>query len=122
MGNFATSGQIVFSPVAAWGLDGAQAYDPVIASLHEIGHTMRLMDQIGLTIMGNPYNGTIMAGALRAGVHDANSDANSVYNPSAGDIADLQASCTDCNIPAPGVLAPALAVLGFGAIRRRRAA
>lgn len=121
-GNLATSGQIVFSPIAAWGLAGAQAYDPVIASLHEIGHTMRLMDQIGLTIMGNPYNGTVMAGAMRAGVHDANANGLSQYNPSAGDIADLQASCTDCNIPAPGVLAPAFAALGFGAFRRRRAA
>ncbi|MGH7243777.1 MAG: hypothetical protein ACREJD_10205 [Phycisphaerales bacterium] len=120
--NLATSGQIVFSPIAAWGLAGNLAYDPVIASLHEIGHSMRLIDQIGLTIMGTPYNGTIMAAAMRAGVHDANTNANSVYNPSAGDIADLQASCADCNIPTPGVLAPALAAFSFGAIRRRRAA
>ena len=67
-GNLATSGQIVFSPVAAWGLAGAQAYDPVIASLHEIGHTMRLLDQVGFSIMGNPYFGTIMAASMQAGM------------------------------------------------------
>lgn len=120
--NIATSGQIVFSPLAAWGLAGAQAYDPVIASLHEIGHSMRLLDQAGLTIMGNPYNGTIMAGAMRAGVHDANSNGISFYNPSAGDLADIQNSCTDCSIPSPGVLPAALGAIGLGALRRRRAA
>lgn len=121
-GNLATSADIVFSPVAAWGLVGAQEYDPVIASLHEIGHTMRLMDQIGNTIMGNPYLGTIMAESLRAGVHDANAGPLSQYNPSAGDIADIQLSCADCNIPAPGVAVTAFAAIGFGAFRRRRAA
>ncbi|MBN8596972.1 MAG: hypothetical protein J0L78_04785 [Planctomycetes bacterium] len=121
-GNLATSAEIIFSPLAAWQLVGAATYDPVIASLHEIGHTMRLMDQIGNVIMGNPYFGTIMAESLRAGVHDANANANSDYNPSAGDIADIQLSCADCSIPAPGAVATGLAAIGFGACRRRRAA
>jgi len=121
-GNLATNGEIVYSPVASWGLAGNLAYDPVIASLHELGHTMRLIDQAGLTIMGTPYNGTIMAGAMRAGVHDANADINSSYNPSAGDIADIQLSCADCDIPAPGAAVSLFAAIGFGVIRRRRAA
>ncbi|MBS0191492.1 MAG: hypothetical protein U0573_10540 [Phycisphaerales bacterium] len=120
-GNIANGGQIVFSPLADWGLAGALAYDPVIASLHEIGHTMRLLDQIGLTIGPSPYLGTIMAASMKAGVHDANADINSMYNPSAGDIADIQMSCTDCSIPAPGTSLVLAGACLIGS-RRRRAA
>ncbi|MFO0860089.1 MAG: hypothetical protein U0570_05990 [Phycisphaerales bacterium] len=121
-GNIATSGDIIFSPVADWGLAGALAYDPVIASLHEIGHAMRLMDQIGTVIQGNPYIGTIMGASLKAGVHDANSDGLNLYNPSAGDINDILMSCQDCQIPAPAGAVVALGAVGFGVFRRRRAA
>lgn len=119
MGNMATSGEIVFNPEATWGLVGAMAYDPIITSLHELGHAMRL-DHMGGAIVNNPHIGSIMGPRLKAGVHSANPDANGFINPSMGDIADLQASCTDC-IPSPGSISM-LACAGLVASRRRRAA
>lgn len=121
-GNIATHGEIIFNPSAGWGLTLANEYDPVIASLHEIGHTMRLMDMAGVKIQGNPYFGSIMGAAMKPGVHDANADLNGLYNPSMGDIADVMQSCTDCSIPSPSVGTAFLAFAGFAGSRRRRAA
>lgn len=119
MGNMATSGEIVFNPDAGWGLVGVMAYDPIITSLHELGHAMRL-DHMGGGIVNDPHFGSIMGPKLKAGVHSANPDANGFINPSMGDIADLQASCTQC-LPSPGGVSM-LAFAGFLGSRRRRAA
>lgn len=119
MGNLATKGEIVFNPDAIWGLIGAMAYDPVITSLHELGHAMRL-DHMGGGIVNDPHFGSIMGPKLKAGVHTVNPDANGFINPSMGDIADLQTSCVNC-LPTPGSLS-LLAFAGFLGSRRKRAA
>lgn len=119
-GNVATSGAIYFNPQALWGLAGLNSFDPIILALHEIGHAMKLLDLPG-TVNMDPWIGSVMTGTFDAGIHQANPVGLDTRLPSAADIADAETACTEC-VPTPGVLAPALAALGFGTIRRRRAA
>lgn len=124
--NILGSGFITFNPLAPWQMLGAFTYDPVIASLHEIGHAMKLDHNGGPIKPPDVYKGSIMAAQMAKGVHTANSFADAMfvthnYYPAMVDILDAQTSCAACT-PTPGAAGPLLAMVGLVTIRRRRAA
>lgn len=95
-------------------------FDPVIMSLHELGHAIRLEHNGALGISIAMPNGPVMRPGLEVGAHSVNPFGGMRYLPSAEDVAGAVNSANTC-VPTPGSAA-LLALAGIAAFRRRRAA
>ncbi|MGQ0629004.1 MAG: hypothetical protein ACT4PL_13010 [Phycisphaerales bacterium] len=95
-------------------------FDPVIMSLHELGHALRLEHNgAGGTSIAVP-NGPVMRPGLERGAHLLNPAVGIPYRLAAEDVLGAMNSAATC-IPSPSA-AGFLAMAGVLATRRRRAA